>query len=45
MSNLIEQTLNDLKKSSPAQPEFYQAVEEVVESLEPLFKKKKISRK
>ncbi|ADU91141.1 NADP-specific glutamate dehydrogenase [Taylorella equigenitalis] len=41
MSNLIEQTLNDLKKSSPAQPEFYQAVEEVVESLEPLFKKEK----
>jgi glutamate dehydrogenase (NADP+) len=33
----IHQTITDLKHSSPAQCEFYQAVEEVLESLEPLL--------
>ena len=33
----IHQTISDLKRSSPAQSEFYQAVEEVLESLEPLL--------
>ncbi|MDY0273308.1 MAG: Glu/Leu/Phe/Val dehydrogenase dimerization domain-containing protein, partial [Advenella sp.] len=36
-----QQTLTKLQKSSPGQPEFYQAVEEVLESLEPLFAKEK----
>ncbi len=31
------QTISDLKKTSPAQSEFYQAVEEVLDSLEPLL--------
>ncbi|MDO6841218.1 NADP-specific glutamate dehydrogenase [Paraglaciecola chathamensis] len=35
----IEQTIADLKRSSPAQTEFYQAVEEVLNSLEPLLEK------
>ncbi|WP_272997301.1 NADP-specific glutamate dehydrogenase [Paraglaciecola agarilytica] len=35
----IEQTVADLKRSSPAQTEFYQAVEEVLNSLEPLLEK------
>lgn len=33
----IHQTISDLKHSSPAQSEFYQAVEEVLDSLEPLL--------
>ncbi|MFC3681320.1 NADP-specific glutamate dehydrogenase [Bacterioplanoides pacificum] len=33
----IHQTIDDLKQTSPAQCEFYQAVEEVLESLEPLL--------
>jgi len=33
----IHSTINALKKSSPAQCEFYQAVEEVLESLEPIL--------
>ncbi|MDY3331966.1 MAG: Glu/Leu/Phe/Val dehydrogenase dimerization domain-containing protein, partial [Pelistega sp.] len=39
--SLIETTLAKIKRSSPGEPEFYQAVEEVVESLEPLFAKEK----
>ncbi len=39
--SLIATTLEKIKKSSPGEPEFYQAVEEVVESLEPLFAKEK----
>lgn len=35
--NYIHQTISDLKRSSPAQCEFYQAVEEVLESIEPLL--------
>lgn len=41
MSTLLSSTLARIQKSSPGQPEFYQAVEEVVESLEPLFAKEK----
>ncbi|MBU2885157.1 NADP-specific glutamate dehydrogenase [Gilvimarinus agarilyticus] len=37
----IHQTITDLKQSSPAQCEFYQAVEEVLESLEPLLETSK----
>ena len=33
----IQKTIADLKCSSPAQTEFYQAVEEVLSSLEPLL--------
>lgn len=33
----IQKTISDLKHSSPAQAEFYQAVEEVLNSLEPLL--------
>jgi glutamate dehydrogenase (NADP+) len=33
----IHQTISDLKLSSPAQCEFYQAVEEVLESLDPVL--------
>lgn len=33
----IHSTISALKKSSPAQSEFYQAVEEVLESLEPIL--------
>ncbi len=33
----IHQTITDLKRTSPAQWEFYQAVEEVLDSLEPLL--------
>lgn len=39
--SLIENTLAKIKRSSPGEPEFYQAVEEVVESLEPLFAREK----
>lgn len=35
----IQQTITDLKLSSPAQSEFYQAVEEVLHSLEPALEK------
>ncbi len=34
----VKETLDSLAKTSPAQPEFYQAVEEVLASLRPLFK-------
>ena len=37
--NYIHSTIAQLKQTSPAQSEFYQAVEEVLESLEPLFAK------
>jgi glutamate dehydrogenase (NADP+) len=33
----IHQTISDLKRTSPAQCEFFQAVEEVLESIEPLL--------
>ncbi|MFQ3229754.1 NADP-specific glutamate dehydrogenase [Reinekea sp.] len=33
----IHKTISDLKHSSPAQAEFYQAVEEVLDSLEPIL--------
>lgn len=33
----IHKTISDLKHSSPAQTEFYQAVEEVLDSLEPIL--------
>lgn len=33
----VHQTISDLKRSSPAQSEFYQAVEEVLDSLAPLL--------
>ncbi|ETD72213.1 glutamate dehydrogenase [Pelistega indica] len=39
--SLIKDTLSRIQQSSPGEPEFYQAVEEVLESLEPLFKKEK----
>jgi len=35
--NYLNTTITQLKKSSPAQYEFYQAVEEVLESLEPIL--------
>ena len=35
--NYIHSTIAQLKNSSPAQCEFYQAVEEVLESLEPIL--------
>lgn len=35
----IHETIEQLKQTSPAQSEFYQAVEEVLESLEPLLEK------
>ena len=37
MSSYIQDTLNYLKHSSPAQTEFYQATEEVLSSLKPLL--------
>jgi glutamate dehydrogenase (NADP+) len=33
----VHDTINQLQKSSPGQTEFYQAAEEVVESIRPLF--------
>ncbi|MGO2356559.1 MAG: NADP-specific glutamate dehydrogenase [Marinomonas foliarum] len=33
----VHQTISDLKRTSPAQSEFYQAVEEVLDSLEPVL--------
>lgn len=33
----VQQTIDNLKRSSPAESEFYQAVEEVLESLHPLL--------
>ncbi|KKK51535.1 hypothetical protein LCGC14_3113990, partial [marine sediment metagenome] len=35
--NYIHNTIAQLKHTSPAQCEFYQAVEEVLESLEPIL--------
>nr|WP_298250144.1 NADP-specific glutamate dehydrogenase [uncultured Halomonas sp.] len=35
----VHETLDNLRKSSPAQTEFYQAAEEVLECLRPLFKR------
>lgn len=39
--SLLNHILTRVQKSSPGQPEFYQAVQEVVESLEPLFAQEK----
>ena len=33
----VDGIIDDLKKTSPAQPEFYQAVTEVLLSLRPVF--------
>ncbi|WP_159818822.1 NADP-specific glutamate dehydrogenase [Colwellia sp. 20A7] len=38
----IHQTISDLKNTSPAQCEFYQAVEEVLESLAPILESNKL---
>ena len=38
----IHQTIADLKNSSPAQSEFYQAVEEVLDSLAPILESNKL---
>lgn len=35
--NVIHQTVTALQQTSPAQSEFYQAVEDVLESVEPLL--------
>ena len=35
----IQAIFDEVKKRDPNQPEFLQAVEEVIESLEPLFEK------
>lgn len=39
MSNFVDTIMADVKAKNPAQPEFHQAVQEVVESLEPVIKK------
>ncbi len=39
MSSFVESIMADVKAKNPAQPEFHQAVEEVVESLEPVIEK------
>lgn len=41
----IHQTISGLKKTSPAQAEFYQAVEEVLESLEPILESDSVYQK
>lgn len=41
----IHQTISGLQKTSPAQAEFYQAVEEVLESLEAILERNPIYRK
>ena len=38
----IHETISDLKNTSPAQCEFYQAVEEVLESLAPILESNKL---
>ena len=37
----VHETLESLRRSSPAQAEFYQAAEEVLESLQPLLDKER----
>lgn len=39
MSNFVDGIMADVKAKNPAQPEFHQAVQEVVESLEPVIEK------
>jgi len=39
MSNFVDTIMADVKAKNPAQPEFHQAVQEVVESLEPVIQK------
>jgi len=39
MSSFVDTVMADVKAKNPAQPEFIQAVEEVVESLEPVIEK------
>ncbi len=39
MSNFVDTIMADVKAKNPAQPEFHQAVQEVVESLEPVIEK------
>ena len=39
MSNFVDTIMADVKAKNPAQPEFHQAVQEVVESLEPVIAK------
>ena len=36
----IKDTIEKLKQTSPAQTEFYQAVEEVLESIEPIIEER-----
>jgi len=40
--NYLSTTISQLKQSSPAQTEFYQAVEEVLRTLEPVLEKKQL---
>ncbi|KAA3636500.1 MAG: NADP-specific glutamate dehydrogenase [Calditrichaeota bacterium] len=39
MSNFVDGIMADVKAKNPAQPEFHQAVQEVIESLEPVIDK------
>ena len=39
MSNFVDSIMADVKAKNPAQPEFHQAVQEVVESLEPVIER------
>ncbi len=39
MSNFVDAIMADVKAKNQAQPEFHQAVQEVVESLEPVIEK------
>ncbi len=39
MSNFVDTIMAEVKAKNPAQPEFHQAVQEVVESLEPVIQK------
>lgn len=39
MSNFVDSIMADVKAKNPAQPEFHQAVHEVVESLEPVIER------
>ncbi|MBI4878574.1 MAG: NADP-specific glutamate dehydrogenase [Planctomycetes bacterium] len=40
MSNIVSEIIGEIKARDPNQPEFHQAVEEVVTSLEPVLKKR-----
>lgn len=39
MSSFVDNIMAEVKAKNPVQPEFHQAVEEVVESLEPVIEK------